>query len=45
MKARANEAKRAQMVTKGSLAKGDSRRARQKRQRVIEEDYGSVPIR
>lgn len=44
-KAKANETKRSQMLTKGSLAKGDSKKAREKRGKVIEETYGHVPIR
>jgi hypothetical protein len=47
MKAQANQAsgKKANMVTRGSLAKGDHSKARQKRIKVIEESYGDVPIR
>lgn len=45
MKAKANEAKKAQMVNKGSLAKGDSKKARISRAKVIEDRYGHVPIR
>lgn len=37
--------KRANKLTKGSLAKGDSSKQRAKRKRVIEETYGDVPIR
>jgi hypothetical protein len=37
--------KRVNKLTKGSLAKGDSPAQRKKRQRVIEETYGNVPIR
>ena len=45
MKAQANQAKKTQMINKGSLAKGDSSQARKKRAKVIEETYGHLPLR
>jgi len=44
-KAKANEAKKAQMINRGSLAKGDSSQARKKRAKVVEDTYGHLPIR
>jgi len=37
--------KRTGKVTKGSLAKGESPKQREKRRRIIEDTYGHVPIR